>query len=204
MKKNLIIIILFYFAAGSLSAADVPWADGRSRAEDIRIKLVTFGVGEELSTWWGHNGVIVEDVRLQRSRIYNFGIFSISDKMLRNFAMGRLIFSGGDASVSGYLSIYRRQKRDIRISTINLTPKRRLEIARRLADAIRPENKYYRGAGMYKSVRCWKPTASPLPKVAPLCTAAPNSYIATSPHKSAKWPPPMKPRPLLPDPTPEF
>ncbi len=143
MKKYLYFIIFPLIIWNTSFAVDVPWSDGRSKAEDIRIKLVTFGVGEELSTWWGHNGVIVEDVRLQRSRIYNFGIFSISDKMLRNFAMGRLIFSGGDASVSGYLAIYRRQKRDIRISTINLTPQRRLEIARKLADAIRPENKYY-------------------------------------------------------------
>ncbi len=142
--KNLLFFIFFSVFIGNISlAADVPWADGRSKGEDIRIKLVTFGVGEDLSTWWGHNGIIVEDLRLHRSRIYNFGIFSISDKMLRNFAMGRLIFSGGDASVPGYLAIYRGQKRDIRITTVNLTPQRRLEIARKLVEAIRPENKYY-------------------------------------------------------------
>ena len=143
MNKYFKYLIFSLIMLTQSNAADVPWADGRSRAEDIRIKLVTFGVGEELSSWWGHNGVIVEDVRLQRSRIYNFGIFSISDKMLRNFAMGRLIFSGGDASVSGYLAIYRRQKRDIRITTMNLSPQRSLEIAEKLAFAIRPENKYY-------------------------------------------------------------
>jgi FtsH-binding integral membrane protein len=143
MKRYILFFIFLTAAVTNGNSADVPWADGRSKAENIQIKLVTFGVGEELSSWWGHNGIIVEDTALHRSRIYNFGIFSLSDKMLRHFAMGRLIFSGGDASVNGYLAIYVRQKRDIRITTLNFTPRQSLNIAQKLALAIRPENRYY-------------------------------------------------------------
>ncbi|HEM49576.1 MAG TPA: DUF4105 domain-containing protein, partial [Caldithrix sp.] len=56
--------------------AEEPWATGQSKADDLRIKLVTFGPGEDIPSWWGHGGIIVEDVGKRRARIYNFGLYS--------------------------------------------------------------------------------------------------------------------------------
>ncbi len=126
-----------------LPAADIPWADGRSKGENLRIKLVTFGPGDDVPSWWGHTGLLVEDLQYRKARIYNFGLFSFDDGMLFKFAMGRLIFAAGDFSVPGYLEWYRRQNRDVRIVSLDLPADKRLQLARKLAWYVRPENRRY-------------------------------------------------------------
>ncbi len=126
-----------------LSAASVPWGDGRSRGEDLKIKLVTFGPGDDIPSYWGHVGIIVEDVRLQRAKIYNYGLFSFGDGMLVNFLMGRLVFSGGAFSVPSYLNFYRKQNREIRIATLDLSANKKTELAAKLARSVLPENREY-------------------------------------------------------------
>jgi len=140
--KTTIILSIFAFLA-PLLAADIPWADGRSKAEDLRIKLVTFGPGDDIPSWWGHVGLLVEDLHYRRARIYNFGLFSFEDGMLFKFAMGRLIFAAGDFSVPGYLEWYRRQNRDVRIVRLDLPAEKRLWLAQKLVYYVRPENRRY-------------------------------------------------------------
>lgn len=139
--KNLVFII-YIVLVGFLSAQE-PWASGQSKAEDIRIKLATFGPGDDIPSWWGHGGIIVEDISHRRARIYNFGLYSFDRTMLTKFAMGRLIFSVGDFSIPGYLYYYRKLNRDVRIQTLNLSPKTKLQMAQSLAESILPENRDY-------------------------------------------------------------
>ncbi len=126
-----------------LPAASVPWGDGRSHGEDLQIKLVTFGPGDDIPSYWGHVGIVVEDVRLQRAKIYNYGLFSFSPGMPANFLMGRLIFSGGSFSVPSYLNFYRKQNREIRIATLDLPSQKKEELAAKLAKSVLPENREY-------------------------------------------------------------
>lgn len=139
--KNLALYILL-FSIGLLNGQE-PWATGLSKAEDIRIKLVTFGPGDDVPSWWGHGGIIVEDVSNHRARIYNFGLYSFDRTMLTKFAMGRLIFSVGDFSIPGYLYYYRRLNRDVRIQTLNLSPEKSLQMAQLLAMNVLPQNREY-------------------------------------------------------------
>lgn len=127
---------------GLLSGQE-PWAKDQSNAEDIRIKLVTFGPGDDIPSWWGHGGIIVEDIVNKRARIYNFGLYSFDGTMLAKFAAGRLIFSVGDFSIPGYLYYYRQLNRDVRVQTLNLPPKKRLKMAQALAENVLPENREY-------------------------------------------------------------
>ena len=140
---NMRIVLLFFILLAPLYASDIPWADGRSKAEDLHIKLVTFGPGDDIPSWWGHTGLLVEDLRYHKARIYNFGLFSFDDGMLFKFAMGRLIFAAGDFSVAGYLEWYRRQNRDVRIISLDLPAEERLWLAEKLAWYVRPENRRY-------------------------------------------------------------
>jgi hypothetical protein len=125
-------------------AQEVPWADGRSESNHLLIKLATIDPGDELTSWWGHTAIIVEDTVLKRSRFYNFGLFSFEqDNFILNFIQGRLIFWVGDWDTGRALSYYRSLDRTIRIQQLNLSPRKRLEMAQYLAENVRPENREY-------------------------------------------------------------
>ncbi len=124
-------------------AAQVPWKSGLSQGRDLTVKLVTFGVGDDIPSYWGHTALIVEDNHYHISRIYNFGLYSFDDKMLLEFLMGRLIFSAGSSSVPGYLLYYKHQNRDVRLVTLNLPAQKRLDLAKKLEISVLPENRDY-------------------------------------------------------------
>ena len=121
-----------------------PWAIGQSRAEDLVITLVTIDPAAPIYTWWGHTALIVEDTRLQSSRLYNYGLFTVEkDSFVRNFAMGRLWFQVGAAEPRRELEYNARMNRSIRLQTLDLSPGKRLEMAEFLEVNILPENRVY-------------------------------------------------------------
>ena len=143
MLKKFALILFWIAVAFAAGRAQVPWFTGLSRGEDLSIKLVTFGPGDDIPSYWGHTALIVEDARLHVSKIYNFGLYSFDRAMLLRFLKGRLIFSGGVSSAWGYLTYYRNQNRDVRIAVLNLPAKKKLWLARQLAISVLPENKNY-------------------------------------------------------------
>ena len=125
-------------------AQPAPWLHGQSQGKDLRIKLVTIDPGDELYMWWGHTALIVEDLRLGAARFYNYGLFSFDQKnFFTNFAKGRLFFQVGASNPDWELSRYRAINRGIRIQVLNLTPEKRLEMAKFLEINILPENREY-------------------------------------------------------------
>jgi hypothetical protein len=147
MNKRLVwIIILLYLSFGcSLAQSTAPsWENNFSRGEYLQIKLVTIDPGDELTMWWGHTALIVEDLRFHRSLFYNYGIFSFEqENFMRNFAMGRLIFWVAAWNTEGALSYYQSLNRTIRMQILDFSPERRLELARFLDHNILPENREY-------------------------------------------------------------
>ena len=116
----------------------------RSRGEDLVIKIVTIGPGDDLTTWWGHTGVIVENKKSDISRFYNYGLYSFEQKnFFTNFAMGRLIFWVGSWDTEAALAYYVSLNREIRIQILDLSPEKLTEIATLLAINILPENREY-------------------------------------------------------------
>ncbi len=126
-----------------MRAEGPPWATGESRPEDVVVTLVTFGPGEELISWWGHTALVVEDRRLRHGRLYNYGMFTFDEGMLRRFAMGRLEFWVGEASVYGTYEDYKRQGRDVRLQELNLPDDRRMALAQALANNVLPGQRDY-------------------------------------------------------------
>jgi hypothetical protein len=121
-----------------------PWGLGQSRAWDLTIKLVTIDPGDDLTMWWGHTAVVVEDTNLNISLFYNYGLFSFEQEdFISNFMMGRLIFWVGAWNTSSALEYYQGLNRSIRIQTLNLSPRKKLEMAQFLAKNVLPENKNY-------------------------------------------------------------
>ena len=137
-------VLALAFSTGRAPAAPAPWAQGRSRPEDLIIKLVTIEPGDALYSWWGHSGLIVADERLGVSRFYNYGLFSFEQEdFLANFLMGRLWFQVGAFATEPELAAYRAENRTIRLQTLNLTPERRLEMGVFLERNILPQNRTY-------------------------------------------------------------
>jgi len=145
IKKWQIIKLLPLFLAISYLHlfAEEPWATDQSQGKDLTIQLVTFGPGDIITTYFGHTAIIVKDIRLNYSRLYNFGLFSIEKDFLINFAKGRLIFYAGRARVANSLLRYSKENRDVIVQTLNLHPEKKLNIAKKLAWWVRPENNSY-------------------------------------------------------------
>ncbi len=129
--------------AAPAAASDPPWMTGESQPEDLKIKLVTFSPGDEIVAWFGHTALVVEDTRLNHSRLYNYGMFSFGDGMLLKFAMGRLWFWVGEAPEYRTYELYKRMNRDVRILELNLEPDERQKMATFLGTDVLPENREY-------------------------------------------------------------
>lgn len=129
--------------SSSTTSPPTPWSTGESRGEDLSIKVVTFGPGDDIAEWFGHGALVVEDTRLHQSRLYNYGEYAFDETVARRYAMGRLEFSVGERPVERTLQLYAGHDRDVRIAVLALSPAQRLQIATLLADNVRPENRNY-------------------------------------------------------------
>ena len=69
-----------------------PWAG--SQAENLAIKLVTYGPGDKIFNYYGHNALIVQDRVRNVERLYNFGMFWFGPTTAPSFMRGKLIFWG--------------------------------------------------------------------------------------------------------------
>jgi hypothetical protein len=138
-------LALWALAAAPIRAqSTAPWAVGASRAEDLVVTLATIDPAEPIYTWWGHTALIIEDTRLQESRLYNYGLFTFDqDSFVRNFVMGRLWFQVGAARPGRELEYNARMNRSIRLQTLDLPPAKRLGVAEFLETNILPENRVY-------------------------------------------------------------
>jgi hypothetical protein len=84
---------------------------------------------------------VVEDRRRGEARLYNYGMFDF-DKFAR-FALGRLEFWVGEASVGGTYELYKELDRDVRVQVLNLSAAARARLAKALADNVLPQNRDY-------------------------------------------------------------
>lgn len=128
-----------------LSSTPAPWdaGVGQSRGEDLSLKVVTFGPGDDITEWFGHAALVVEDKRLHVSRLYNYGEYSFDETLVRRYVMGHLEFQVGERPVERTLELYAAHDRDVRLQELSLTPAQKAEAARRLAENVRPENRRY-------------------------------------------------------------
>ena len=46
------------------------------------MSLVTFGTGDEIHQYFGHNALLVEDHEREIAALYNFGMFSFGPDLL--------------------------------------------------------------------------------------------------------------------------
>jgi hypothetical protein len=141
---SLLVAAIALAAPDAAFAQPAPWARGQSLGEDLEIYLVTFGPGPQVVSWFGHTALVVEDRRLSERRLFNYGMFSFDSKILGRYALGRLEF-WVDATpyVADTYRLYAAEGRDVRLQRLNLSPERKLALAKALSENILPQNRYY-------------------------------------------------------------
>lgn len=121
-----------------------PWEDGRSRAQDIRIVLVTVGPGPTPHSSWGHSGIIVADERFSVAVFYNYGQINTTNfATLITAGLGAAKYSVEASESQLVLKDFRDKGRSAILRDIELPPEARLELAQKAAFDARPENKFY-------------------------------------------------------------
>jgi hypothetical protein len=146
MRFLAVVFALVAMGARAEVATVPPWGiegDKGSRGEDLVVRLVTFGQGDDVTEWFGHSALVVEDTAKNVSLLYNYGEFAFSEDTVVRYVLGRLEFHVGARSVERTLLSYRAHNRSILIQDLDLDPDERLSLARFLANNARPENATY-------------------------------------------------------------
>jgi hypothetical protein len=129
-------------ARAEQGAARDAWS--KSKPEDLGVQLVTFGVGDAIHQYFGHNAMVVIDRERGVEAMYNFGMFGFGPDMLPKYLQGRLDFWAAVTPVEETYGRYIEANRSVRVIELNLEPEQRMRLAHRLAYFVRPENAVYR------------------------------------------------------------
>ena len=136
-------LLLALLPSPAAQAQRMPWARGKSKAEDLQIELLTFGPGDAVHQLFGHAALLVRDTRRGKERLYNYGMFTFGPAMLPNFVMGRLTFWVAEQSIPPTFTRYIAEGRDVRVQRLNLAPSERVRLAQALAHDAEPANREY-------------------------------------------------------------
>jgi hypothetical protein len=136
-----LLIFLLLASALPLSAQSL-WPEPDTDELTIRISLA--GPGDELYFWWGHIALIIENSSTQEKQLYDYGLFSFdNENFFVNFALGRLLYSGGVSRAERNILGYILTNRDVTLYTLDLPPETK-ERVRQFAEAsVLPENRDY-------------------------------------------------------------
>jgi len=140
----LMLMILFFLPQYSVFAQSRTGAQTGRWGDDLTLRVALIGPGDELYFWWGHIGLVVEDRRTDRARIYDWGLFSFeNENFFVNFAFGRLIYSTGVTWAQSDFDRYIRANRSITLFTLDLPAEKKEAIVLFAEENILPENRDY-------------------------------------------------------------
>jgi hypothetical protein len=120
-----------------------------ARAQDalsgdtLTIEVVTFGRGDQVNSYFGHNAFVVRGPQLTAPLVFNYGMFTFDPDMIPRFLRGRLTFWVGVGDFERAAASYVAENRDVRLRTLNLEPEQRVAIARQLSHDVQPEHSHY-------------------------------------------------------------
>ncbi len=125
--------------------AEPPGRRAALPGEELRISIMTMGVGAEVYERFGHNAFVVEDRRLGTSTSYNYGMFSFrQENFLLRFIQGRMLYWMQASPAEDELPRYRARRRSVWLQELNLTPAQRVALRDFLEWNALPENRFYR------------------------------------------------------------
>ncbi len=111
---------------------------------NLQVFVMTMGPGSEVWERFGHNAIWIRDTLQKRDLVYNYGTFDFRDpKLIPRFVMGRPVYWLGVGDLEGTLREYAIRERDVEVQELDLAPLKRAEIALRLAENARPDQRNY-------------------------------------------------------------
>jgi hypothetical protein len=122
---------------GSATAQNLP------SGEQLTIGVVTFGRGDEVHQYFGHNAFVVHVAGMPDTAVFNYGMFKFGPDMIPSFLHGRLKFWVGTTALEPTSAKYAEMNRDVRILELDLSPAQRVTILKKLLHDTRPENREY-------------------------------------------------------------
>lgn len=130
--------------AAAQSAAAGPPGQAEPGAE-LRIAVLTMGVGAQVWERFGHNAIVVEDRARGTSIAYNFGMFSFQQEhFLLRFVQGRMLYWMEGRDTDWDVGNYVRRQRSVWRQELDLSPAERVAIRDFLAWNAQDEHKFYR------------------------------------------------------------
>ena len=130
-------------ATSPFLAASRVCAEPQLPGDELSISVVTFGRGDAVHQYFGHNAFVVQAPILESATVFNYGMFTFGPGMLQQFLKGRLRFWLGTTELQRTAAHYARANRDVRLLELNLPPSARAAIFERLQHDVRPENREY-------------------------------------------------------------
>ena len=120
--------------------ADIANAPGA----ELRVDLYTYGPGEIYWERFGHDALVLTDVRDGQAIAFNYGLFDFNQKnFIFNFARGRMNYLAAAWPVSDDLATYEGEGRWIVAQRLNLTPDQRARLRDFLIWNVQPANARY-------------------------------------------------------------
>ena len=133
--------LILFFSGGFLEAQDLPPEDPM---DNLLFKIAVFGPSDEIFIWWGHAGLIVENMTTGFGRIYDWGIFAFDgDSFIRAYALDEIKYRSGVSPSIVDIENYIDEDRDIVLYTLDLDPSKKRAILDYADDNTLPANCWY-------------------------------------------------------------
>jgi hypothetical protein len=111
----------------------------------LDIEVLTFGPGDHPFFKFGHDAILVRDKASGRELVYNFGTFRFdSPRLIGEFMKGRLTYWLSVSPLDAVIAGYRSENRTIASQRLSLSADVKRDLAARLAENARPENRAYK------------------------------------------------------------
>ena len=112
--------------------------------DNLRFKIAVFGPSDDIFIWWGHAGLIVENMSTGFGRIYDWGIFAFSgESFIRAYALNDIKYRCGLSPASVDIENYINEDRDIIMYTLDLDSSKKRAILDYADTNTLPANCWY-------------------------------------------------------------
>jgi hypothetical protein len=111
--------------------------------DPLTISVLTFGPGDHPFFKFGHDAIWIRDRAAGTDKVYNFGTFAFSPRVIVDFLHGRMIYWLSVTSLPIALDSYERENRTIDAQELTLDLPTKLQLQARLENNARPENRAY-------------------------------------------------------------